>query len=189
MQHLLHDPASWLAGKTLCGADSAGAIHVAYDPSRPITEPVEAQLPEGICPMCAGRWVDGIDLQQEEDAYAAKREEISCAVRQLEKDIDRTGIAGKSGSWSGLAFLRSLATILQVSLGALRMEKDLTIRLDCNQIPRQQQDRVKATLDGFETALLGAVIAYQAEQRRELLEELELQLAVTKVTATEVRNG
>ena len=193
--HLLHDPASWLAGKTLCGAKGT-ATYVAYDPGRPLEEPVEAQLPDGVCQMCAGRWVSGWDMEAETDADAAKRAEISHAIHRLEKDLGTTGIEGKPGSWSGMAFLRALATILQVSLWALRLEKDLTIRLDCQHIPLEQQDRVKSTLDGFETALQQAVFDYQAEQRRELMEELDFQMAVrdpslgvTSVTATEVRHG
>ena len=178
MQHLTYDPASWLAGKTLCGADSAGAIYVAYDPGRPVNEPTEAQLPEGVCPMCAGRWASGWDMDEETDADAAKRAEISHAIHRLEKDLGTTGIVGKPGSWSGMAFLRQLASILEVSLWALRLEKDLTIRLDCKHIPLPQQDRVKSTIDGFETALQQAVFDYQAEQRRELMEEMDFQMAV-----------
>lgn len=176
--HLLHDPASWLAGKTLCGAKGAPSIHVAYDNTRPVTEPMDKQLPADVCPICRDKWVEGFDLDLEEEAYAAKRAEISHAIHQLEKDLDTTGIVGKPGSWSGMAFLRQLSAILQVSLWALRLEKDLTITLDCKHIPLKQQDRVKSTLDGFETALQQAVFDYQAEQRRELMEELELQVAV-----------
>ena len=132
--HLLHDPASWLAGKTLCRAKGA-ATYVAYDNTRPVNEPMEAQLPEDVCPMCAGRWVSGWDMEAETDADAAKRAEISHAIHRLEKDLGTTGIDGKPGSWSGMAFLRQLASILQVSLWALRLEKDLTFRLDCQHIP------------------------------------------------------
>ena len=175
--HLLHDPASWLAGKTLCGAKGT-ATYVAYDNTRPVNEPMEAQLPRDVCPMCAGRWASGWDMDEEADAYAAKRAEISHAIHQLEKDLDTTGIVGKPGSWSGMAFLRQLSAILQVSLWALRLEKDLTIRLDLKHVPLPQQDRVKSTIDGFETALQQAVFDYQAEQRRELMEEMDFQMAV-----------
>ena len=71
MQHLLHDPASCLAGKTLCGA-KGNAIHIACDNSRPVNEPLEAQLPEDVCPICAGIWVPGWHMEAERDAAAAK---------------------------------------------------------------------------------------------------------------------